>query len=133
MCPARVEVLADYVLVKEKNVILGKGRGVYELRDFDPEMEVFGATPAEPPGSISCLTLELGEHIGRATIRTRKHDTAIDVEVAHLSAGVGRPTAGTSGSIIFDETYGRGRPSSVPIVDSNRTILAIVTHQSADY
>jgi len=124
---AKVEVLADHVIAKYANTVLGKGQGVYHLRAWDPQKDVYGS--AEPP-DISRLTLELGEDVGRARVRAREHETAIDIKAARLSVGVGGTSGGRTGYIIFDEWYGYGPPHPVPIVDSKGNTLAIVRHRS---
>lgn len=130
MYVAKVEVLANHVVAKYANTILGKGPGIYELRAWDPEKDILAYAPAPPePPDISRLTLELGEDIGRAMVRSRENSTTIEVEAAHLSAGVGSPTRGRRRYTILDETYGR-TPYPVPIVDSKGNNLVVVTHRS---
>lgn len=124
---ATIEVVAEFVVVMHKSRLLGRGRGKYELRDFNPELDVFSYQLSDH--SVSSVVLELGDEIGRVVIRSRKHDTTIDVEAQYTSVSAGSLTGNSNGGVIFDETYGYGKPYSVPILDGNKNILAIVTHK----
>jgi len=130
MCAAKVEVISDNVIVTHRDKIIGKGRGVYKLRDFNPDMDVNNSASSPSIESISYLTLELGKNYGCAIIRTRPHDTTIDIDLPRTSVGIGVPMRGVSGGIILDETYGFGRPDPAHIVDLRNNVLAIVRHQT---
>jgi hypothetical protein len=124
---ATIEVVTDNVSVKYRGHVLGKGQGKYQLRDFDPALDLYAHETFD--GCVSSIVLELGDSSGRVTIRTRKHDTSIDIEVTKIFPNVGGLIGGSSGGIIFDETYGYGSPRPVLIIDGSENILAIVTHE----
>ena len=92
MCAARVEVLSDHVVAVHGRAVLGRGRAEYELRDFDPDVDVFRTRPADPPGSISWILLELGDEVGQAIVKTGRHDTSIEIEAWDSSAGAATAT-----------------------------------------
>lgn len=128
MCAATVEIFSENVIAKYGDAIMGQGKGVYNLRNYDPEVDISGV---QSPESISFITLDLGQGVGRATIRTRQHDTSIDIRSSFLSMGIGKRTFGSSSAIILGEIYGGNTPRPVPIVDSDKNVLALITHKSA--
>ncbi|MFN8472265.1 MAG: hypothetical protein U0822_08755 [Anaerolineae bacterium] len=129
MCAAMVQIVSDDVLVRHHHVVLGKGKAVYELRDFDADVDIVGIKPAVPADSVSHITLDLGPAVGRAVIRTREHDTAVDVEAALTSVALGCASTPASSGIIIVEGYDDETPHPITIVDTNREVLAIVTHR----
>ena len=129
MCAARVEVRSDQVKVKDHDEkVVGEGRGVYRLRDYDAQVDALGEKPARPPGSMSGLLLELGDDVGSAYVRTRKHDTTIELDVVIHTAGLQGIGMIRTAAKIFDDTYGHGKPEQYDIVSAAGMVLATVTH-----
>lgn len=128
MCAARVEILSDKVLVKDKvrDQIMGKGKGVYDLRNPDLDMDVF-AKPTDPSGSTPAVLLELGRDVGTAIIATDKDCTTIDEYRLYTWAGKQETATHSHGS----RPYKGQKPEPASITDREGNVLARVTHQSS--
>lgn len=129
MCAARVEVLSESVIAKYDDEILGQGRGVYELRDYDFKLDFpYVSDPATQ--GISSIDLNLGRGIGKVKVRTRQADTTYDVTASRTSVGLNMPTSFSTGGWIFGKEYGAGEPELIEIKDAQGNPLVRIHHVS---
>ncbi len=128
MCAAEIKIFAKNAIVKYMDQQIGEGPGVHKLSN-PVKPYLFDDDPLND--GISRVSIAFGDK-GQLRVRTRVHDTTISgVELDLDLISLGKPYIATSEQIIFGESYGRGRPHPVPIVDSKGEVLAIVSHKKS--
>lgn len=131
MCAARVEILSENVKLVYQHQTIGKGRGVYDLRDFNAEMDFWHTKPVYPPGSISQVDLELGQGVGKASVLTERHNTIISIYATYASAGLGSLRETDTSFVIQDRDRNSRVPVTIPITDALGNTLVKITHHTS--
>src|SRR5262245_45001014 len=113
---ASVEVYRKNIVARYGDVVLGTGKGVYELRDFDPELDIpMVAEQAQAAQGVSLLTLDLGKRMGEVSVNTRTHDTLVERDAWGSTVRLGDQRE-NRGVILFDR-HSQFEPEVLPIRD----------------
>lgn len=98
---------------------LASGPTELNLVDYDPTQECLSSVTLVYPSTV------IAEILTYAAISTRVHDTTINIE--HQKPR-GRWLDDSASGIIFDSTYGYGKPSPAAVRTIDGKLIATVTH-----